>query len=80
MKWLAYAQADQERHEAKPVYGFLTPSGVAAEFARRCYERETFPKWIDVVVVQVADDGTETEHLFTVDVEHEPVFRARPQT
>ena len=77
MKWLAYDPDDSDRSGADPIYGFLTPSDVAAEFAKRCYNRESFDKYMDVVVVQVSADGNETHHRYTVDVVHEPLFRAR---
>lgn len=78
MKWLAWDPADGNRNSARRMTGGSALAN-AKEFAARCYAREPFAKYMDVTVVRVVDDGTETEHLFTVDVDHEPVFRARPR-
>lgn len=77
VKWLAYDPSVSDRYGARPVYGFLTPSGVAQTFALLCYMRESFEKHMDVVVVKIAADDTETEYRYTVDVVHEPTFYAR---
>ncbi len=56
------------------------PLQAAETVARMIYERDPFDKYMDITVIEISDDGTETQHEFTVDVEYPPTFSARKRS
>jgi hypothetical protein len=80
VKWLAWVTDDGDRTGAMPITIALDASDAAVIRAERAYLEEPFDKYIDITVIAIASDGTETTHEFTVDVEHEPAFTARSRT